>query len=362
MRYRSPLLIMAMVLAPALASTQNGDDADQPPQLLGVWYGEYELETSGKTVQAEMWMGVYWQLSQDGWDIRGHNRWNVLDEPGETKKGPESRGRDFEHFDSFSGHIASDKKTVRISEDHRQTPIEATLVDEDVLHARFQPDDPESPPFTVRLKRIDTEYKPSQAHVLGIDVSHHSGHVDWKQVQEQGYHFAYVKASEGVDNPDAMFEEHWQGLRASGMLRGAYHFYVTEDDPVEQAKFFASRIRDDPGTLPPAVDVELIGAHTTGDLAETLLRFLRTVEQEVGVKPAIYTNALFWDKHYRPEFSDYPLWMAEDGVKMPKVPFGWKNWLFWQRAADKKVKGVEKSVDIDMLHPEIDLQTLRPKE
>ena len=354
--------MMAMMLAPGLSSAQNSDNPDQPPQLLGVWYAEYELQTAAQTHQAEMWMGVYWQLSQDGWDIRGHNRWNVLDEPEEEKKGPGSGGREFEHFDSFSGRIASDGKSVVITEDHRQTPIEATLVAGDTMEATFKPHDDSSSPFSVRLTRIDTHYEPSVAHVLGIDVSHHSGHVDWKQVKEQGYHFAYVKSSEGVDNPDAMFEEHWKALREVGMPRGAYHFYVTEDDPVEQAMFFASRLRGDPGTLPPAVDVELVGAHTTGDMTATLLHFLRTLKREVGVTPMIYTNADFWDGRYRPEFSDYPLWMAEYGVIMPKVPFGWKNWLFWQRAADQNVKGVEKSADINMIHPGFDLHTLRAKE
>ena len=146
------------------------------------------------------------------------------------------------------------------------------------------------------------------------------------------------------------------------MERGAYHFYVTEDDPVEQAKFFASRLRADPGTLPPAVDVELLGANTTGDLSAKLLTFLRTLEEELGVKPAIYTNSGFWDKYFRPEFSAYPLWMSEYGVKLPKVPFGWKKWLFWQTAEDRKVAGVEKSADITMIHPSVDLHTLREKE
>ncbi|HUP43117.1 MAG TPA: GH25 family lysozyme, partial [Thermoanaerobaculia bacterium] len=40
------------------------------------------------------------------------------------------------------------------------------------------------------------------APVLGIDVSHYSGAVDWQAVRAAGYAFAYVKATEGVDSAD----------------------------------------------------------------------------------------------------------------------------------------------------------------
>lgn len=107
------------------------------------------------------------------------------------------------------------------------------------------------------------------------------------------------------------------------------------------------------------MDVELLGKNTSGDMTDTLLLFLKTLESELsGIKPMIYTEATFWDKYYRPEFSDYPLWMAEYGVKMPKVPFGWDNWLFWQHAADRPVDGVEKSADISFAHPGIDFGKL----
>jgi lysozyme len=353
---------LALFVASASNGTASSGGSDQPPQLLGVWYGEYELPTEAGVHPAEMWIGVYWQLSQDGWDIRGHKRWNVLDQPDEKKKGRASRGREFEHFDSFSGRIGRDGKTVAIDEDHGPGGIEAILRAEGVLDATFRSHHGASSPVTVRLTRIDTHYEPSEAHVLGVDVSHHSGRIDWKQVHAQGYLFAYVKSSEGVDNPDAMFETHWRALRELGMPRGAYHFYVTEDDPVEQARFFASRLREDPGTLPPAVDVEVLGAHTTGDMSATLLRFLKTLEAELGIRPVIYTSTDFWDGRYQPAFSDYPLWMAEYGVVMPKVPFGWKSWLFWQRVENKAVKGIENSADINLLHPDVDLQSLLTKE
>jgi lysozyme len=351
-----------------LGAAGKGDEAHkaegprQPPQLLGVWYGAYDVPMGQATYKAEMWMEVAFQESENGFDVRGHCRWNVLDEDGEKAHGKKSLGMHAEYYDAFDGRIAPDGKSVRLTGASREGYLQAKIVDDNTLAGRYFPEHGKEPPFTVELKRVDSDYSPTKINVLGIDISHHSGNVDWQRVKKQGFRFAYVKATEGVDNPDALFAAHWQALREAGLERGAYHFYVTEDDPVEQAKFFASRLRDDPGTLPPAVDIELLGNNTTGDLTAKLLTFLRTVEQEIGVKPVIYTNSTFWDKNFKPEFSAYQLWMSEYGVKMPKVPFGWKRWLFWQTAKDRKVAGVEKSADISMIHPEVNVHTLAEKE
>jgi lysozyme len=362
MRFALALMLAALLSNPAFATDPvEATGPPQPPQLLGVWYGEFTVQTATGPESAEMWMEISWQLSVDGWDVRGHKRWNVLDEPHENADGGAALGRDAERFDSVSGRIAADRKTVNLTEGHAKGQIEAALSAPDVLDATFHPHASGAPVHSVRLTRIDTHYTPTDTNVLGLDVSHHSGAVDWQRVKQQGYRFAYVKSSEGVDNPDAMFEEHWKGLSEAGLPRGAYHFYVTEDDPVEQAKFFASRLRDDPGTLPPAVDVELLGKGTEGDMTATLLTFLRTLEAELGIRPMIYTDSKFWNRYFRPELSAYPLWMAEYGVHMPKVPFGWKSWLFWQHSADRQVDGVEKTADISMVHPQVDIETLDSK-
>lgn len=357
-------LLMAMAGASVLAetATKDANAGAQPPILLGVWYGVYDLPNGAAGAKAEMWMEISYQLSVNGFDVRGHDRWNILDEEHPKAHGKASLGRNAENFDTFSGVIAQDGRTVEFREDNREGHIDAELSGDGVLDAKYYPEGSRTPGFSVRLERVDEHYTPTEINVLGIDVSHHSGAVDWKKVRAQGFRFAYVKASEGVDNPDAMFDEHWKTLRELDMARGAYHFYVTEDDPVAQAKFFASRLGDDIGTLPPAVDVELLGKNTTGDMTDELLTFLRTLEKETGKKPLIYTNSTFWDKYYRPEFSDYPLWMAEYGVVMPKTPFGWKRWMFWQRAENKVIDGVEKDADVSMVHPSIDLKTMLPKK
>lgn len=195
--------------------------------------------------------------------------------------------------------------------------------------------------------------------VRGLDVSHHNGAVDWETVCEGGFGFVYLKASEGVDDPDPLFADHWRAAGALGLPRGAYHFYVTEDDPDAQADLFLSTLGGEVGELVPVVDVELIGHGTAPGLPHRLRRFLDRVQAELGVRPMIYTDPNFWDANFGPGFEEHALWVAEYGVAEPHVPREWEDWHLWQYAENRRVDGVEKEVDLNRVHPEKGLEGLR---
>ncbi len=201
---------------------------------------------------------------------------------------------------------------------------------------------------------------PPPSEVRGIDVSHYSGAVDWDAVAEAGVHFAYLKATEGVDSADPAFAGHWQALEDHpSLLRGAYHFYVTEDDPEAQARFFLGTVKLAPGDLPPVVDVEILGHDTQPGLPDRLRTFLEIVERETGVTPILYTAPNFWNANLTDRFGDYPLWVAEYQVSEPVTPEGWSAWTLWQWEQDAAVPGVEKGADLSHLHPDVDLDALR---
>jgi lysozyme len=210
------------------------------------------------------------------------------------------------------------------------------------------------------LPKLTTRDEPPPSASRGIDVSHYSGAVDWGAVRDAGVHFAYVKATEGVDSADPAFASHWEELgRDPSVLRGAYHFYVTEDDPEEQARFFLSTVTLRPGDLPPVVDVEILGHDTQPGLADRLATFLGIVERETGARPIIYTAPNFWNAHLTDRFGDYPLWVAEYGVSAPVTPEGWTEWTLWQWEKDVDVPGIEKGADLSHLHPDVDLESFR---
>lgn len=199
---------------------------------------------------------------------------------------------------------------------------------------------------------------PGRLH-LGLDLSGHSGSVDWRAIVEAGHSFAFIKATEGVDLEDPDFDLHWPAMKEAGIVRGAYHFFVTEDDPEAQARFFIEHVTLEPGDLAPVVDVELIGHNSPPGLPGRLKKWLALVEAHYGVKPIIYTTAEFWDEHFTDEFGDHPLWVAEYDVEEPRLPAGWKQWHLWQWKDDAPVPGVEKGADLSRVNRSgVDLSTL----
>ncbi len=192
----------------------------------------------------------------------------------------------------------------------------------------------------------------------GIDASVHVGTIDWEVVAAAGHTFAFVKATEGMDLKDAAFDQNWAQIKAAGLIRGAYHFYVTEDDPAKQAAFFIDNVVLEPGDLLPAVDVEMIGHDTRPGVPERLQAFVNLIEAHYGVKPIIYTSPNFWDAHFPHGFGAYPLWVANYGVEKPRLPAGWSEWHIWQRQQDARIPGVEKGADLNSVNRSVDLSML----
>lgn len=187
--------------------------------------------------------------------------------------------------------------------------------------------------------------------IHGIDVSHHSGAVDWVKVKGAGHAFAFAKATEGLDDPDPMFTTHWPAMKKAGLIRGAYHFYVTEDDPREQAKLFIQTVTLKKGDLAPMVDIEILGKDTQHDLVSRFQMFLEILEKHYGIKPIIYTERIFWDANLNNKFGSYPLWVAEYEVETPTLPEGWTTFHLWQWKGDAQVPGVEKTADLSKFNP-----------
>ena len=186
--------------------------------------------------------------------------------------------------------------------------------------------------------------------IPGIDVSHYQGTVDWSSVKNAEIVFAFAKATDGNTYTDPQFQINWQAMQLAGLVRGAYHFYETTDDPTSQAQHFIATLGAlAANDLPPVVDIEAFkGNFGSASIAANLQIWLDTVGQAVGCKPIIYTNTNFWNQYVSGDFSSYPLWIADYGVSQPKIPSTWKSWSFWQSSQSGSVAGVTGTVDMDV--------------
>jgi lysozyme len=184
------------------------------------------------------------------------------------------------------------------------------------------------------------------APLAGIDVSHFQGEVDWRAVAAAGVRFAFVKATEGLDDVDPRFAENWQQSRAAGLLRGAYHFLHPNLDARRQAAHFLAVVTLDDDALPPALDVEVTDGVERAALTACIETWLATVAAAVGCKPVVYTDPSFWRDNVGANLSSYPLWLACYGPQ-PEVPASWPTWTFWQHSQSGRVDGIAGPVDLD---------------
>lgn len=197
----------------------------------------------------------------------------------------------------------------------------------------------------------------TQTPLQGIDVSHYQGTIDWQQVAQAGIRFVFVKATQGITVVDPQFQTNWQGAKAAGLLRGAYHFFEPDDDPGLQVQNLLAALGGDPGELPPALDVE-----THGDAVQILAgvqSWIALVEAALGRTVILYTSPGFWKTLGAPGLPGQPLWIAEYGVSAPKLPAGWTDWTFWQSSQSGTVAGIQGAVDLDEFQGTLeDLQRL----
>ncbi|MFE2647398.1 lysozyme [Streptomyces nigra] len=180
----------------------------------------------------------------------------------------------------------------------------------------------------------------------GHDVSSHQKNVDWQAGRAKGARFVYVKATESHTYRNPYYGQQYDGSRAAGLVRGAYHFALPDRSSGRaQAAFFVRNgggWRPDGWTLPPALDIEYnpySKKHKCYGLRKTaLVSWIRAFSDEVrrltGRRPVIYTTAHWWNTctgSSRAFAGDHALWVARYDAPTPgTLPSGWRAWTFWQ--------------------------------
>jgi len=195
----------------------------------------------------------------------------------------------------------------------------------------------------------------SNLPVYGIDISHHQNNeIDSIIKSTDSLSFVICKATEGVTYTDPKFSKNWKTIKEHNFLRGAYHFYRCEDDPLTQATFFLETISDIKHTdIPPIIDFEEGGidqSQSVEKIQSALQIFLNEIEKQLKCKPIIYTDLNTGNKYLnKSDFSDYPLWIANyNGKNSPDLPDTWKNagWLIWQKNSTYKINSLNNDFDV----------------
>jgi len=183
--------------------------------------------------------------------------------------------------------------------------------------------------------------------ITGIDISKHTGKVEFNLLKKQGIDFIYVKATEGKTFTDVNFKKNFQGAKSVKIPVGVYHFYRFNRTGAEQAEHFLSSVRFLPCELPPVVDVEEWGNVKTDkpvkQIVSELKDFIRDVEETTCKKVMIYTNENGYDKYVAGNFPYNDIWICSFNNK----PMIETRWTMWQHSHKGEFRGIEKKVDVN---------------
>ena len=211
--------------------------------------------------------------------------------------------------------------------------------------------------------------------VPGIDVSRFNEEIAWEQVATAPIEFAFVQASRGSGDDctvkprrcggDGFYDANYLGATAAGIRVGAYHRAFTNGDGRRQvkadakaeARLFVGEVGGlAEADLLPALDVEApFDGLNRRELRLWVRTWLKRVEDGLGVKAIIYTNATSWAETgdtIRFARRGHPLWVANWGVTAPLVPaanWAGEGWSIWQYTSSGSVPGIEGRVDRNWL-------------
>lgn len=180
--------------------------------------------------------------------------------------------------------------------------------------------------------------------VKGIDISAHNGNIDFAAVAADTVEFVYIKASEGENFRDSLFNRNYTGACRQGLRVGAYHYFRFDREGWRQGRNFLETVRNLRFDLPLAIDVEEWGNASSFDTQEVEVQLRDMVDYllEYGRKVIIYTNRDGYNRFIRFRFDNLPVWISSFSPRPLDA-----DWSLWQHSHTGKVRGIEGFTDLN---------------
>jgi lysozyme len=211
---------------------------------------------------------------------------------------------------------------------------------------------------------LDSNFFVPKAEIYGIDVSRHQGKIDWEslskfQFDNKKITFAFIKATESDHWVDKRFEYNWESTLKYDIVRGAYHFFDSQEDPKKQIALFTSKVALSKGDLPPVLDVEEESQISVTEYRKRVLMCLQLIENHYGVIPILYTSQKFYEIYFNTsDFSKYPLWIPRLQNSPPEI----ENWILWQFSHSFSLPHILDQVDMNVFNGNLaDFESIRMK-
>lgn len=191
----------------------------------------------------------------------------------------------------------------------------------------------------------DVQCEDTCSHIHGIDMSHYQGEVFWEAVgNNTKMAYVYLKATEGGDRIDEMYEYNIQLARQHGVKVGSYHFFRPKTELSKQLANFMAQCRPKDQDLIPMIDIETKSGLSTEAFCDSLMRFLDMVEKAYRQKPLIYTGTNFYNKYLAGKLDGYKLMIAQYTKDEP-VLSDERDFTIWQYTGKGHIDGVKGYID-----------------
>lgn len=197
--------------------------------------------------------------------------------------------------------------------------------------------------------------------VLGIDVSHHNGKIDWAKVAKSGKKFAILKAQYEAQNHriDEFFEYNYSEAGKNGLARGVYIYIARASvaDPVTDAKMLLEKLKGRKLEYGIWLDMEdksikPLGKAGLSKLIYTYTQLFRAASYYVGIycNRDWYLNVLDSANLKK----DFDFWIAryptnDTGAYNPNSSLKPMNYaVAWQYSSKGKVPGITGNTDLNV--------------
>ena len=182
--------------------------------------------------------------------------------------------------------------------------------------------------------------------ITGIDISAHTGEIDFDKILTKQIDFVYLKATEGQNFIDPKFNKNYSNASKRKITVGFYHFFRFNKGGEIQANHFLKHTINKKTNLPLVIDVEEWGnvlSKSKEDVVLEISKFIKTAESKTKRKLMIYTNESGYKTYIKGNFDNNDIWICSFNPK-PNIK---KKWTLWQHSHKGKIDGAEGWVDIN---------------
>ena len=156
--------------------------------------------------------------------------------------------------------------------------------------------------------------------------------------------YVYLKATEGGDHIDKMYQLNINLAHKYGLKVGSYHFFRPKTQLNKQLANFMEQCRPGDQDLLPMIDIETKGGLSTEAFCDSLLKFLDMVETAYKQKPLLYTGTNFYNRYLAGKINNYPLMIAQYTEQEP-VLCDDRDITMWQYTGKGHINGINGYVD-----------------